>query len=167
MRYWVNTVSRDHVQRGIAGGFTQADHGKETRLKRLSKGDRIVFYSPRTEFQAGEPLQHFTAVGEVADEQPWQVEMTPEFHPWRRKLRFAPGAEVAIRPLIESLDFIRNKKSWGFVFRRGLFEIGEADFGRIARAMGVVAWGDGDPASSPEMPEMPATGEESSPSDPA
>jgi hypothetical protein len=24
MRYWVNTVSRDHVQRGVDGGFTQA-----------------------------------------------------------------------------------------------------------------------------------------------
>ncbi|MDP9361202.1 MAG: hypothetical protein M3P29_07105 [Acidobacteriota bacterium] len=36
-------------------------------------------------------------------------------------------------PLIESLDFIRNKKSWRFVFRRGLFEIGEDDFQKIAR----------------------------------
>ena len=44
MRYWVNTVSRDHVQRGAAG-FTQAGHGKDTRLKRLSKGDRIVIES--------------------------------------------------------------------------------------------------------------------------
>ena len=25
-RSWINTVSLDHVQRGMAGGFTQADH---------------------------------------------------------------------------------------------------------------------------------------------
>jgi hypothetical protein len=49
MRYWINTVSRDHVQTGVEGGFTQADHGKRTRLKRLERGDRIVFYSPRAE----------------------------------------------------------------------------------------------------------------------
>ena len=50
MRYWVNTVSRDHVQRGVAGGFTQADHGKDTRLKRMSKGDRIVLVALGTAF---------------------------------------------------------------------------------------------------------------------
>jgi hypothetical protein len=135
MRYWVNTVSRDHVERGVAGGFTQADHGKKTRLERMSRGDRIVFYSPRTELGGGEPLQRFTAIGDIADDAAYQVEMTPDFHPWRRKVKFVVSEEAAIRPLIESLDFIRNKKSWGFVFRRGFFEIGEADFERIARAM--------------------------------
>jgi hypothetical protein len=32
MRYWINTVSLEHVERGVEGGFTQADHGKNTRL---------------------------------------------------------------------------------------------------------------------------------------
>ena len=62
-RYWVNTVSRDHVQKGVEGGFTQADHGKNTRLKRLNQGDYLVFYSPRTHFRSGETLQAFTALG--------------------------------------------------------------------------------------------------------
>jgi hypothetical protein len=137
MRYWVNTVSRDHVQRGVAGGFTQAGHGKSSGLKRLAKGDGIVFYSPRTTFPDGEPLQSFTALGEIAGDEPYQAEMTPDFHPWRRRVTFAASEETPIRPLLESLDFIRNKQSWGVIFRRGLFEIGEADFRTIARAMGV------------------------------
>jgi hypothetical protein len=137
MRYWVNTVSREHVQRGVAGGFTQADHGKNTRLKRMAKGDRMVFYSPRTEFQGGQPLQCFTALGEVVDDEPFQVEMAPDFHPWRRKVRFLDSEEAAIQPLLESLDFIRNKKSWGIVFRRGFFEIERSDFVKIAKAMRV------------------------------
>jgi hypothetical protein len=141
MRYWVNTVSRDHVQRGVDGGFTQAGHGKPAGLKRMANGDRIVFYSPRTELDGGEPLQAFTALGEITDDAPYQAEMTPDFHPWRRKVRFAASEEAPIRPLIESLDFIRNKKSWGFVFRRGLFEITEGDFQRIARAMGTAPEG--------------------------
>ena len=135
MRYWVNTVSLSHVQNGVAGGFTQADHGKDTRLKRLSKGDGIVFYSPRTEMRAGEPVQSFTAIGEVTDEAPFQVEMTPEFHPWRRHVKFLPVSEAKIQPLIENLEFIRNKKSWGVVFRRGFFEIGDKDFQAIREAM--------------------------------
>ena len=135
MRYWVNTISRNHVQNGLAGGFTHADHGSNTRLKRLSKGDRIVFYSPRAEMGAGETVRRFTAIGEIVDEAPYQVEIVPEFRPWRRAVKFLPAAEAPIEPLIESLEFIRNKKSWGFIFRRGLFEIEETDFKRIEQAM--------------------------------
>jgi EVE domain-containing protein len=130
MRYWVNTISRNHVRAGVEGGFTQADHGKDSRLKRLSKGDGIVFYSPRTEFKAGEQLKMFTAIGEVEDDAPYQVEAA-----WRRRVNFRSSAEAPIHPLIEQLEFIRNKKSWGFTFRRGFFEIGESDFRRIAAAM--------------------------------
>jgi hypothetical protein len=137
MRYWINTVSRSHVQRGVEGGFTQANHGKITGLKRLANGDRIVFYSPRTDYPDGDPLQRFTAIGSVVDDAPFQVEMSADFHPWRRRVKFDECVEVAIQPLIDSLDFIRNKKSWGVVFRRGLFEIPQADFARIAAACGV------------------------------
>ena len=93
------------------------------RLKRLSKGDRIVFYSPRTD-------QRFTAIGEVIDEAPFEVDAA-----WRRQMKFFPAGEVPIQPLIEQLEFIRNKKSWGVVFRRGFFEIGESDFQKIEAAM--------------------------------
>jgi EVE domain-containing protein len=135
MHFFINTVSREHVQRGVAGGFTQADHGRDTRIKRLTKGDRIVFYSPRTEIDGGEPLQRFTAIGEVIDDAPYRVEIAPEFKPWRRRVTFVGCAEVPIQPLIEQLDFIRNKKSWGFTFRRGFFEIAESDFRKIEQAM--------------------------------
>ena len=130
MRYFVNTLSRAHVQDGVAGGFTQADHGKNWRLKRLSKGDRIVFYSPRTEFRAGDTLQRFTAIGEVIDDAPFEADTA-----WRRQMKFFSAGETSIQPLIEQLDFIRNKKSWGVVFRRGFFEIGESDFQKIEAAM--------------------------------
>ena len=135
MKYWVNTISQTHVRNGVAGGFTQADHGKDSRLRRMAKGDGIVFYSPRAEMKAGPPVQSFTAIGEVVDEAPYQVEMNDEFKPWRRAVKFLPASEAPIQPLIENLEFIRNKKSWGVVFRRGFFEIGEGDFGRIREAM--------------------------------
>src|SRR6476469_3886241 len=122
MKYWVNTISRTHVQNGVAGGFTQADHGKDSRLRRMTKGDGIVFYSPRTEMKAGPPVQSFTAIGEIVDETPFQIEITEESKPWRRAVKFLPASEAPIQPLIEELEFIRNKKSWGVVFRRGFFE---------------------------------------------
>ncbi len=137
MRYWINTVSRSHVQIGLAGGFTQADHGKNTRIKNLANGDLIAFYSPRTALIDGEPLQSFTAIGRIVDDEPYQVEMSPTFHPWRRRVEFIECVEAPIRPLIEKLSFIENKQRWGFPFRRGLFEIEQTDFGLIAGAMGV------------------------------
>ena len=136
MRYWINTVSRSHVQRGIDGGFTQANHGRNTVLRRLARGDMIVFYSPRTDYPDGEPLQEFTALGRVADDAPYQAEMSPTFHTWRRRVEFLACEDTPIAPLIADLEFITDKRRWGFPFRRGLFEIGEADFERIAAALG-------------------------------
>ena len=66
MAYWINTVSRDHVARGVAGGFTQANHGKPHMLRKMARGDWIVFYSPRTTFPDGPPLQAFTALGRIS-----------------------------------------------------------------------------------------------------
>jgi hypothetical protein len=137
MKYWVNTVSKNHVLKGIEGEFTQADHGKSTRLKILKKGDYLVFYSPRTEYKGGEPLQAFTGIGRIADEVPYQVEMEPDFFPWRRKLNFVEHTEAPIRELIENLSFIKDKSHWGYPFRRGLFEVNECDFRLIANTMGV------------------------------
>lgn len=135
MKYWVNIVSRDHVMRGVAGGFTQANHGKPSALKKMQRGDWIIFYSPKTAFANGEPLQVFTAVGQITDNEPYQAEMSPDFHPWRRDVDFKQSHEAPIRPLIDELDFIENKKSWGYKFRFGVIEISEKDFRTIARAM--------------------------------
>jgi len=120
-RYWINTVSRDHVTAGVQGGFTQANHGRPTTLRRLDRGDWIAFYSPRTTYPDGEPLRRFTAIGRIEDDAVYQAEMTPTFHPWRRRVAFLPVEEAAIEPLIEDLAFITDKRRWGFPFRRGLF----------------------------------------------
>jgi hypothetical protein len=136
MGYWINTVSRDHVRRGMDGGYTQANHGRPHALRRLRNGDLIAFYSPRTTYPDGEPLRQFTAIARVVDDEPYQTRMTLEFHPWRRLVEPIESHEAPVAPLIKDLTFIRDKGRWGFVFRRGMFEIGEDDFRRIARAMG-------------------------------
>ena len=134
-RYWVNTVSLDHVLAGQDGGFTQADHGKSDRLSRLQRSDYLVFYSPKTALKSGEPVQCFTAMGEIIDALPYQVSLTDCFQPWRRQMRFWPVQQAPIRSLISSLQFIENPRYWGFPFRRGLFEISASDFQVIAQAM--------------------------------
>lgn len=134
-RYWINTVSLEHVQRGVEGGFTQADHGRDTRLRRQSPGDLITFYSPRTAMQSGEPLQQFTALGTVTGEAPYQVQLSPDFHPWRLEVAFEQVTPTPINPLLRELSFITDPKRWGLPFRRGLFEVTQGDLDVIRRAL--------------------------------
>ncbi len=135
MKYWINTVSKDHVMHGVEGGFTQANHGSPHNLKRMSKGDYIVFYSPKIQFKDGKPLQNFTAIGKCLDDEPYQAEMSPDFHPWRRNVKFLKCKEASIKNLINKLSFIKDKQKWGFPFRRGMFEIPKNDFLIISEAM--------------------------------
>jgi predicted RNA-binding protein len=64
--------------------------------------------------------------------------MSNDFIPWRRNVTFLKAREVPIKPLLEELTFIKDKKKWGFSFRRGSFEIPSSDFELIARNMGVL-----------------------------
>jgi hypothetical protein len=134
-RCWVNTISLDHVLLGVAGGFTQAGHGTQTRLRQLRRGDRMVFYSPRATLGPGKPLQQLTALGVVADDEPFQVEQAPDLHPWRRLVDFEEVGAVPIRPLLPLVGFIGDEQRWGMAFRRGLFEVPAGDFGVLAGAM--------------------------------
>lgn len=135
MTNWINTVSREHVRRAVEGKFTQADHGKPDRLRRMSSGDRIAFYSPKTDYPEGAPLQAFTAIGRLVGDEVYPVEISPGLTMYRRGVEFVDCAETPVRPLINELDFIEDKKRWGFRFRFGLFQISDHDFEIIETAM--------------------------------
>jgi len=135
VRYWIGVASRDHVSRGVAGGFCQLCHGKEQPLKRMSVGDWIIYYSPKEFFEKKMPCQKFTAIGEVIGAGVYSFEMFPGFIPHRRDIRFLEANYIPIRPLLEQLTFIRDKNKWGYVFRFGHLEIPESDFKLIASNM--------------------------------
>ena len=69
-RHWVIVASRDHARRGLGGGFVMANHGKRAPLARMSLGDSILVYSPRTTYPGGEALRAVTIVGEVTGNEP-------------------------------------------------------------------------------------------------
>lgn len=137
VKYWINCVAQNHVLAGVEGGFTQAAHGKAEPLRQLSNGDAMVFYSEGTLFRAGERLQAFTAIGLIAGKDAFQTKVTAKFIPWRRRVEFMDSTPASILPLIPDLTFIADKANWGQAFKAGLFEITEADFERIAKAMKV------------------------------
>ncbi len=134
--YWIGVVSHAHVQIGVKGGFIQLNHGKKAPLQRFRAGDGLVMYSPRTEYPDGAPLQHFTAIGVIGTGDIYQVEMSTEFKPFRIDVQFLECQEAPIRPLIETLSFIKNKTHWGAAFRFGQVKVPRDDFLLIAKAMG-------------------------------
>lgn len=135
MRYWIGVVSKDHVLKGVKDGVIQIGHGKRAPLTRMTKGDQLIYYSPVQNFGNKDSLQAFTALGEVADNNIYQYDMTIDFHPYRRRANYIKTKDTLIHPLIDQLDFIKNKKSWGYAFRFGIVEIQEKDFKLIKSEM--------------------------------
>lgn len=134
-KFWIAVISKDHAMRAVEGGFIQLSHGKEAPLKRLHAGDWMLIYSSKLFMNSNEKCQSFTAIGRVSDEGIFMTEMNENFKPFRRKVQFFDCESISIIPLIENLSFIKNKKSWGYPFRFGFFEINKEDFLLIAQKM--------------------------------
>ena len=95
----------------------------------------MIYYSGKREFGKPEKCQEFTAVGTVKDDEVYSFQMTADFCPFRRNIEFYKSEDVSILPLIDCLQFIQNKKSWGYPFRFGFFEINKHDFELISSKM--------------------------------
>ena len=134
--YWIGVVAKNHVALGVAGGFTQVNHGKAGPLERMRAGDGFAFYSPRIAHPDGPPLQAFTAIGRIRDGRVYQADAGGDFRPFRLDVDYLPATDAPVKPLIDGLSFIRSKTHWGAAFRFGFLRVPEEDFARIAAAMG-------------------------------
>jgi len=84
---------------------------------------------------AVEKCQEFTALGKAIDDDVYQLQISEDFCPSRRNVEFKECQQISILPLINDLNFIQNKKSWGYPFRFGFFEIDKHDFDLISSKM--------------------------------
>lgn len=137
IRYWIGVVSREHVKTGEAGGFCQLCHGKDAPVRRMNSGDWLIYYSPREKIRGGEPVQAFTAIGEIKSGEPYTHDMGNGFMPTRRDVAYRMARETPIRAMLDDLSFTVNQQNWGMIFRRGVLEIPKEDFSLIASAMGL------------------------------
>ncbi|MGE3318772.1 MAG: EVE domain-containing protein [Candidatus Berkiella sp.] len=134
---WIGTVSKEHVQRGQAGGFAQVCHGKLGPLKRMKPGDFLIYYSPNKQFGEKTPYQCFSALGVIQEGEPYAVKMSEDFIPYRINVQYLNTQDTPIRPLLPQLSFIKDKTKWGAAFRFGILKIPCEDFKIIATAMGI------------------------------
>jgi hypothetical protein len=134
-RYWLAVVQRAHVLRGVELGIVQTSHGAKGGIQRMSPGDGLVYYSPKTDYPEGDALREFTALGTVAEGDAWQ-ETSGDFTPWRRAVEYDSNARaIPIAPLLDRLELTQGNRNWGFIMRRGQIELTEPDFLLIARQM--------------------------------
>ncbi len=134
-KFWIGVACKEHVVKGVEQGICQFCHGKSATAKRPAKGDYIIYYSSKLTMNGSERYQKFTAIGVVKDDAPYQIDMGEGFKPFRRKIGYLKAQDLDIRPLIDSLPFIKNKSSWGYVFRYGFLEIDPVSFELIANGM--------------------------------
>jgi hypothetical protein len=134
MTAWLGIVSADHVRRGVGLGIAQIGHGKKSGLARMRAGDVLVYYSPRDTL-GGSPLQEFTAIGRVADDELWQAD-EGEFRPWRRRVDYDTSSHSVPLETVRADLELTSGPHWGHQLRRGLVPLGDRDAGVLALAMG-------------------------------
>ena len=101
----------------------------------MKKGDLVIYYSSKQTFGKPEKCQEFTALGKVSDDEIYQQQVSEDFCPSRRNIEFLQCKDTSILPLIDDLQFIQNKKRWGYPFRFGMLEINKHDFDLISSQM--------------------------------
>ncbi|MGI8419935.1 MAG: EVE domain-containing protein [Candidatus Levyibacteriota bacterium] len=113
-KYFIGVASREHVLLGVKQVIAQIGHGKRSGLARMNQGDWFIYYSPKVALNSKEPLRVFMALGQIADNEIYQVEVSESFKPFRRKVAYEKITEAPIQPLINQLSFI--KKNHGDTF---------------------------------------------------
>jgi len=137
-RNWIAVASAEHARRGCATpdtGYMQVCHGKSAPLKRMSAGDRVVYYSPALTMGGKDKLQRFVSIGLVRAGEPYAFDMGGGFMPFRRDVAYVAAQEASILPLLDDFEFVEDRQRWGYKFRFGLFDISDHDMRLIAQAM--------------------------------
>lgn len=124
-RTWIIVASRDHARRGVADGFIMANHGKRAPLARMTPGDRVLIYSPKTTYPKGDPLRAITIVGTITGDEP---EPSPVI---AGGFRLAASLhEIAPIPLADVRDHLPVSR-----LRFGCFELPADDAAAIERLL--------------------------------
>ena len=132
MTAWLGVVSADHVRRGVSLGIAQLGHGKRSGIARLGRGDWLIYYSPKTSMRDGEPLQQFTAIGKVVDDEIWQAD-EGDFQPFRRRIHYLSDTHPV--PVASLRLDLTSQPNWGYQLRRGLIPLSERDLATVREAM--------------------------------
>jgi hypothetical protein len=127
-KFWIAVACKDHWYLPILSWQIFSS-------KTIIRSDFVIYYSSKVTMGGSELYQKFTAIGEVIDDISYQVDMGNGFKPFRRNISYFNAKHIDVKALVPLLSFIKNKNSWGYVFRYGFLEIDQASFEIIANNM--------------------------------
>ncbi|SER65589.1 EVE domain-containing protein [Tranquillimonas rosea] len=134
MAHWIGVVHRAQARMAREAGQVAFSHGRESLVRGLDVDDTVIYYAPKSD-RDGVPVQAFVAHATVTGAAPYETEFRPGLTGWVRDARFDDVREVPVKPMLDSLSFVPNKRNWGLTFRGGRFSIPPEDYARIAGAM--------------------------------
>eukprot|EP01080_Neovahlkampfia_damariscottae_P002413 gene2413-2877_t len=137
-KFWLIVASKDHVKVGTEKGFAQACHGKKTWISKPKKGDKVVFYSSKNQFEntsKENKLMSFTALGTFNSDELTTSKISERTF-FRRTVDFEKSTkDVSIKSILDQLEFIKNKDKWGIEVRNGMRQIPKNDYSLIESLM--------------------------------
>ncbi|MFJ8109209.1 EVE domain-containing protein [Streptomyces sp. NPDC096132] len=137
---WLGIVSGEHARHAVNQAMIQINHGKRHNLARMHRGDGFVFYSPTQRRGGATPLRAFTALGVIADDEPYQADevMNMGSHgilrPWRRRVDFLSVRPLDLRDVTYQLRLTQDRH-WGYRLRLGCIPLAVEDFQVLYGAM--------------------------------
>ncbi|WP_086313468.1 hypothetical protein A5821_000973 [Enterococcus sp. 7F3_DIV0205] len=132
MNYWIGVASKDHVTLGVAGGFCQLCHGKSAPLNKMKAGDWLIYYAPKQSLKTKEPCQEFVAIGQILPGVAYSFEMSPDFIPVRKDIKFIENIKPVPLQALADLPLWQEYRSR---LRFGHFQIPKELFDFIASGM--------------------------------
>jgi hypothetical protein len=128
-KFWLIVASKDHIEKGVSGGFAQACHGKMKPISKPQKGDGVLFYATREKYNENtNRIKRITAVGFFEDEKVDVHEIEDKLF-YKRKVNFEiPIREINLKDYLKDIGFIENKEKWGMYLRSSMREIPKKDF---------------------------------------
>lgn len=149
MKNWIYVYTKKQADECIKFGFLQATSRKKSFLQKLSLGDEVILYCGSEDIGKKSSIQSFLAIGKVTENSLY--EFFPDFVSFKKdgevfmkktqepffriKMEFYLQAEVKIKPIIEDLEFIKNKEKWGVTFLNYQIQISEKDFLLVKKLM--------------------------------
>ncbi|KUM95173.1 hypothetical protein AQI88_18335 [Streptomyces cellostaticus] len=139
-RAWLGVVSAEHARHASRHGWIQLNHGDRRNLARMRRGDGFVCYSPTERMGDRAKLRAFTALGVIADDEPYLADAVMNMgakgtvRPWRRAVDFDDVHAADLRAVGADL-VLTQRPNWGYGLRFGLVPLAVADFALLRAAM--------------------------------
>lgn len=143
MKYWLIVMTRDNFHISLEHNLIGLPESVESIASKVTPGDKVIFYLSRESVKKRMHsfVGQFVAVGQIkstvsrSNKKIWNP-IGDKIFPIRCEVDIEVGKHaVDAKPLVNSLDFIANKKRWGLSFFRAIREIGQRDYEEISNKL--------------------------------